>query len=86
MNIVETDYDTFAMLWSCVELEFQLSVETAWIWARKPTLEKPFLQLIMDIWKVFEVYPIGFNSTEQQGCEYEKKFEYKGLDTCNRCW
>ncbi|XP_060556543.1 apolipoprotein D-like [Ruditapes philippinarum] len=68
--IVETDYDTYALIWSCAELEGIAHADIGWILGRKQRLDENLITRLKQ-----KLTSLGLN--------YEKFYRTKQpLDTC----
>ena len=64
-NVLETDYTTYAMVYSCRELFLGLKFEIGWIMARKKSLDCNFIRSLKMKWKKRGIDTNSFISTDQ---------------------
>jgi lipocalin len=50
-NVLETDYKTYTVIYSCTELPFGFKKEIAWIMTREKTVDDALVQRIQTEWK-----------------------------------
>jgi lipocalin len=50
-NVLETDYNTYTVIYSCSELPLGFKKEIAWIMSRTKSLDDALVQRIMTEWK-----------------------------------
>lgn len=69
MNVLDTDYKTYAVLWSCNRLGPIGHTDTFWVMTRKRLESGPGLQRAYGVLDKFKVSRTFFIKTEQNGCE-----------------
>jgi len=69
-NVLDTDYDTYTSVYSCVSLFGLGHVEQAWILARNSTLSTEQLEVAHGAYTKFGVSIESFISTPQDSCAY----------------
>ncbi|EFC44116.1 predicted protein [Naegleria gruberi] len=67
--VVDTDYKTYSMVFSCVNILGVYHIEYAWILARQPSLNTNLLTDIMSRWKSLDVDISKFKLTKQVNCQ-----------------
>jgi len=54
-TILDTDYDTYSLSWSCVDIGFMGHVEVKWIWSRTKTLSPAIKEKLLQQLKSFGI-------------------------------
>lgn len=68
--VIDTDYKTYAMVWTCVDILDVYHFEWAWILGRTPQLDSALVSKLMDTWEAYDVPVDDFMMTQQTGCTY----------------
>lgn len=69
MNILDTDYKTYAVIWSCSRLGPIGHTDTFWVMTRKRLESGPGMQRAYGVLDKFKVSRTFFIKTEQSACE-----------------
>lgn len=69
MNVLDTDYKSYAVLWSCNRLGPIGHTDTFWVMTRKRLESGPGLQRAYGVLDKFKVSRTFFIKTEQSACE-----------------
>ena len=65
--IVDTDYDSYSLVWSCTDL-FVVNFDIAWILSRKRTLDDSTVTMLKQKLAGFGINVDGFRVTDQSNC------------------
>lgn len=68
--IVDTDYDNYSLVWSCLDLAGVVQADFAWILSRKPTLESATVEMLTNKLDSFGINTGSFRETSQENCKY----------------
>ena len=68
--IVDTDYETYSMIWSCLDLSGLVQADFAWILSRKNTLDEAVMNKLVAKLGSFGVNTDSFRETLQSNCTY----------------
>ena len=71
--VVETDYENYAMVFSCTSLLNVYHYEVAWILSRSRQLDSSIVNKLMNKWKSFDVDVSRFSFTRQTNCKQSQK-------------
>jgi apolipoprotein D and lipocalin family protein len=70
--VVETNYEDYAMVYSCSNILGVYRWEAAWILSRHPTMRKEMIDKIMAKWAKFGLDTSKFIFSVQEGCKYDE--------------
>ena len=65
--IVDTDYDTYSLIWSCTDFGI-LNFDFAWILSRKRTMTAAVESKLKDKLQGYGIKTSGFMQTDQTDC------------------
>ena len=66
--VVDTDYDTYSLIWSCTEYINLIQADFAWIVSRQRTLDETIVRKLQDKLASFGVNVSSFRKTVQENC------------------
>ena len=66
--VVDTDYNTYAMVWTCYDISSKGHEEYAWNLSRTPTMDNSLYNKIMSEWISYGVPVQYFHPGIQDGC------------------
>ncbi|XP_052817966.1 apolipoprotein D-like [Mya arenaria] len=68
--IVDTDYDTYSLVWSCTDIGGLLQADFAWILSRNNTLDNAIIEKLQNKLATFNINTKSFRQTDQSNCDY----------------
>lgn len=69
MNVLDTDYENFAVIWSCSGIGPIGHTESAWVMTRERLPAGPVLQRAYGVLDRFGIRRSFFIETDQQNCD-----------------
>ncbi len=76
-KIVDTDYKTYAVVYSCISVLGVYHLEWSWIMGRTPTLNQDLVSSLMGKLKSYGVHTDNFRMSQQTGCTYGPSYRFK---------
>ncbi len=70
-NVIETDYENYALVYSCVSPADLYRFEAPWILARKPTIPRKDLDVLLNKFQSYGVDKNAFVFTNHTNCKYD---------------
>ncbi|XP_052233291.1 LOW QUALITY PROTEIN: apolipoprotein D-like [Dreissena polymorpha] len=68
--VVDTDYDTYSLVWSCEDLAGFVQADFAWILGRQRTLDASIISRLKQKLASFGINTNSFNKTPQENCPF----------------
>lgn len=68
-NVIDTDYDTYALIYSCRHMFYVFKVEYAWILSRKRTLDDAIVNKLIEKLKSYTNKTDKLITADQTNCE-----------------
>lgn len=66
--VLETDYETYTLIYSCINVLDVSHLDFSWILSRKPTLDPEIKARLFEKVKVLGIKPEKYNDDDQTNC------------------